>query len=77
MPIPPLSRACALAFLARACGFESTVELLDHYKGKPVCPAICLTCQYTEEHEVFVEGPWCPRCDEYTMVTAVDLAHAI
>ena len=59
--------------ICTVCNFPGIAELVDHYLFNDTCPAICLLCDYIEDHEREQNAGWCPICRTTTMKSALVL----
>jgi hypothetical protein len=73
MLLPRIERTRKVITICRVCYFAGIAELIDHYLFNDTCPAICLTCDYIEDHAREESAGWCPVCCTTTMVSAMVL----
>ena len=73
MLLPHHERIRKVITICNACDFPGIPELVDHYLFTDRCPAICLACDYIEDHEREQRAGWCPVCRTETMVAAMVL----
>ena len=60
--------------LCKITGYPNQVDLVLDVIDEPLCPAICLACDYSEAMEPKTRKGWCPVCEQHTMVSALVLA---
>jgi hypothetical protein len=63
--------------LAEDFGFSDVDEMLEASVIDSVCPAICMSCDYTTEMEPDQDQGWCEMCDTNTVKSALILAGMI